>query len=912
MQVYEFGPFRLDVGEHVLLCNGRFVPLSVKLFELLLLLIENQGRLVTKAELMQKIWPNIAVEESNLPVSIHKLRRVLGENKGKRKFIETVPWRGYRFVHEVKKLRRDDFEESQISSDVARKHIDETDSEKNPEAYNLYLKGQYFLHEKDAQGLKKGAKYFNRAVRLDPAFALAHVGLADSYALLCSYTILPPEESMPKAKAATLRALDLDNTIIEAHASLGLIKLLYDWDWAGAEKELKKAIEVKPNYVKARQCYAIYLSRMGRFDEALKELTRARQLDPLSLTISISIETTLYLARQYDRAIAVCLEILELDPDYLPAQIGLGQAYAQNGMYEKAIRILEKALGREDVPLDCPARLGYVYAISGRKEEAEKMIVRLKEFSKQRYVDPWYIAIIYAGLNESDLAFEWLETAYEIRSVSLVYINFAPELDHLRADPRFAEFSRRIGIDCRASTRLGVISSLAVLPLVNVNDEPDLEYLSEGLTESIISSLSRLPQLRVMAQGTVVRYKSRDVDLQEVGIELSVSAVVTGRVLRSAEKLMIYVELIDIADGSQLWSEQYIKEFSDIILIHKEIAREISEKLRLRLSSKDREQLAKQQTDISQAYECYLKGRYFWNTYTKEGVEKAVEYFKWAIKLDPNYALAYSGLADSYFRQSNVYLHPKETLPKAKAAAIKAVELDDQLAEAHSSLGLLNIYYDHDWHSAEQEYKRAISLNPGYVMAQHRYGAYFMLMARFEKASAQYAQALTLDPLSLQLNLAIGTNFYLLRRIDEAIEQIHKVIELNPYYDPAHLGLGLAYVSKGDLPKALAESRQLMSRYPSLALGVMGYAHAILGRRSNAEKTLKQMIELSARQYASPYWVAIIYAGLGEIDNAFEWLEKTYEDHSDWLVWLKVGPELNNLRSDPRFTDLLKRAGFIQ
>jgi TolB-like protein/Tfp pilus assembly protein PilF len=465
-----------------------------------------------------------------------------------------------------------------------------------------------------------------------------------------------------------------------------------------------------------------------------------------------------------------------------------------------------------------------------------------------------------------------------------------------------------------ARARDKAINSLAVLPLVNESSDKNAEYLSDGITESIINILSQLPQLRVMAHSAVLRYKGREVDPQEVGRELGVSAVLIGRVMQLGDRLVIRTELVDVANGWQLWGEQYDRPPSDILEVQEEIARNISDKLKLKLTLDEKKRLARRSTENSEAYHLYLRGRYFWNTYHGEAIIKGIEYFHQAIDIDPNYALAYAGLADSYHRLSSHHLSPREAMAKAKATALKAVESDDNLAEAHISLGLVKLFYDRDLPGAEREYRRAIELNPGAPLAHLRYGAYLTYMQRFTESEVELKLALELDPLSLQGNVSLGTTWYLMGRYEEAIKQYQKSIELDPNYFPAYFGIGLVYVRQKRYEEAIATQRQVcrLSKDVYLPLGFVGHAYAVSGQRSEAEKIIKELEEAAQRTYVSPYSFAIVYAGLGEKDLALEWLEKTYEEGSDWLLWLKVAQEFDDLRSDKRFIALLKRVGFIK
>lgn len=456
------------------------------------------------------------------------------------------------------------------------------------------------------------------------------------------------------------------------------------------------------------------------------------------------------------------------------------------------------------------------------------------------------------------------------------------------------------------------IDSLAVIPMEGPDKDFNVEYLSDGITESIINMLSRIPKLRVLACSTVFRFKGKDVDPQHVGQLLNVKAVMMIRVIRLGDKLVIRSELVNVADGSQLWGEQYNRSPSDILAIQEEIAKAITESLKFKLTRDDQIRLSTPSTYNSEAYNLYLRGRYFWNKYSKDWVLKAIEVFKQAIAIDSNYALAYCGLADAYFRLSNVHLPPREVLPKAKEAALKALEIDENLAEAHSSLGLVKVYYDYDWHGAEYEFRKALKLNPDLVLAHQRFGSYLTFMGRFEESNRHYEKALDLDPFSLQINMNVATTYYLRGEYDRAIKHLKKTTELEPNYMPTLFVLGCVYIQQGRLEAAI-EQFQLIYRLDDeayLALGFMGYAHALAGQRAEAETLLGVLQEIAQRKYVSPYSMLVIHVGLGPENRVFELLEKLYEEGNDWLVWLKVSPELRFLRDNPRFKNLMRRVGF--
>ncbi|HEY6187726.1 MAG TPA: protein kinase [Pyrinomonadaceae bacterium] len=467
----------------------------------------------------------------------------------------------------------------------------------------------------------------------------------------------------------------------------------------------------------------------------------------------------------------------------------------------------------------------------------------------------------------------------------------------------------------RRRSRRKAIDSLAILPLANDSGEHDTEYLSDGITESIIGSLSQLPKLRVMARATVFRYKGREIDPLQVGQELNVRAVLTGTVFHLNDNLLIRTELVDTTDGSRLWGEQYNRKMTDIFAIQDEIAREISEKLRFKLTGEEQKQIAKRHTDNPEAYRLYLKGRYNWNKRTPEGFKLGIEYFREAIDLDSGYALAYAGLADSYNMLGNYSeLAPRDAFPRAKTAAIKALRIDETLAEARASLAYAMNGYDWDWKSAGAEFKRAIELKPNYATAHYWYATvHLAALGKLDEAISEMTEAKELDPLSLIINTNLGWIYYFARRYDDAVKQIYKALEIDENFNVAYFKLGQVYERQGRYEEAIAQYRRAMQLSSNLwIMPGLGHALAMTGQQDEARHLLDELLRMSRERYVSPYFVAEIYRGLGEIDLTFEWLDKAYEHHSDWLVWLGVEPALDGLRSDPRFTDLMRRVGLLQ
>ncbi|MDT4965527.1 MAG: eukaryotic-like serine/threonine-protein kinase [Acidobacteriota bacterium] len=459
-----------------------------------------------------------------------------------------------------------------------------------------------------------------------------------------------------------------------------------------------------------------------------------------------------------------------------------------------------------------------------------------------------------------------------------------------------------------------VIDSVAVLPFVNVGGDANTEYLSDGITESLINSLSQLPNLKVIARSSVFRYKGKEIDPQTVGRELGVGAVLTGRVVQKGDRISIQTELVDVATQTRLWGENYDRKVSDIIALQDEISREISEKLRLKLTGKEKEQLAKRYTENSQAYQLYWKGRYLWNRRRPEDIREAIRSFQQAIDIDKNYALAYTGLADCYVLGSLLQVSPKEAMPIAIDKTNRALAIDPTLAEAHTSLAKIKLSFEWDWPGAENEFRESLRLKPGYATAHQWYGVYLSEMGRHDESLQQRKRALDLDPLSLSISTGLGRAYFWARRYDEAIDHLQKTLERDPKYADTHWSFGLAYEGKKMYPEAigafqnaigLSKTAEFPEGKPEM-IAALGHAYGVSGRRGEALKIIDQLRELIAQQrYVSPYSIALIYVGLGEKDQALEWLDRAYEERDESYVHLKVDPRLDALRQDPRFIERL-------
>jgi eukaryotic-like serine/threonine-protein kinase len=466
----------------------------------------------------------------------------------------------------------------------------------------------------------------------------------------------------------------------------------------------------------------------------------------------------------------------------------------------------------------------------------------------------------------------------------------------------------------RANTSEVAIESIAVLPFQNRSTEADSEYLSDGLAESLIYRLSQLPNLRVSPTSSVFIYKNKEIDPVQIGAQLGVNAVLSGRIVQRGENITISAELVDVRHNKLLWGEQYDRKMSELLQTQREIAREIVDKLKLRVSGRETG-LAKNYTDNNEAYQLYLKGRFYWNKRNAEAMHKAVEYFQQAIDRDPQFALAYSGIADSYSllagAEAGGDMPPNEALPKAKAAALKALEIDDSLAEPHVSLAHLTFYYDRDWIGSEREFKRAIALNPNYPNAHHWYGICLSAVGKLDESQAELRKALELDPLSLIINTWLGRILALSGQYDQAIEQLRKTIELDPAFMLAHYRLGQAYEDKTMYSEAIAEFEKVANLPGGKQLGITGLAHAYAyaGKREEALRRLDDVLKLSKEQFVSPTHIATIYIALNDKEEALAWLEKGNKAYDLNITRLRRDPRLNRFNSDPRFQDLIRRVG---
>jgi tetratricopeptide (TPR) repeat protein len=664
----------------------------------------------------------------------------------------------------------------------------------NSQAREAYAKGRSLFSRREIPTIRQAIEYFERAIALDPNYARAYAGLADAYPLIAmNDPLIARSEDYAKARTAANKAIELDATLAEPHAALGLIAMNYEWDWPTAEREFKRAIELNPTYSTAHHWYAEYLITQGRSDESIAEIQRAHELEPHSSIIMCDKGKIFFYSRRYDEAIEVLRKTIESDPDFLAPHVWLGQAYHETGVYDKAV--LEFRASERPDKLDAgsssarfpymTAMIGRTLAKAGRKAEAEKIFGDLQQLRKRHELEPIILIPIYLALGEKDEVFDLLEKEYDVRSTGLTSLKVNPLYDSLRSDPRFTELMRRV-------------------------------HLPLGLTG---------PERRAINPSG---------------------------------------------------------------------------------------------TSNPQAQQAYLKGRSLWAKREYQTHKEAITCFEKAIALDPNYAEAYAGLADTYplLANDDPLIARSEDYAKAKAAANKAMELDATLSEPHAALGLIAMNYEWDWATAEKEYKRAIELNPNNPTAHHWYAEYLITQGGSDESLAEIKRAHELDPGSTMIMNDTGKILLYSRRYDEAIGVLRKTLEMDSNFLQPHAWLAQVYYEKGLYDKAISEFKAGAVRdvvagfdHNPWTPAMVGRTLAKAGRKEEAQKYFHELQQIRKRREVEPQFLIAMYLALGEKDQVFDLLEKEYEVRSTGLTSLKVNPYYDSVRSDPRFTELMRRIG---
>ena len=827
----------------------------------------------------------------------------------------------------------------------------------NPLAYDLYLRGRHFWNNRVTdEDFRKAVEHYQRALEIDPQSALTYAGLAHCSLLMGTgeYGLRAPSEMMEKARVAALKALSIDDSIAEAHLSLAMVKFRFDWDWEGAEIEFQRALELDHGYSAAHYWYSVYLAVLARFDDAFVEAKMARHLSPFSPLMHFSLGLLLYASSQNEEAIEQLRDTVAMDAKFPLSHLVLGLTFGRKGRFDEAIAEFKQALTIAGVSPLWSGFLGQVYASAGKTEDAVQILNELSVTAKTRYVPPVAFAVVYAGLGKIDDAFHWLGKAVDERDGLLIYLKVGSIFDSLRSDPRFSSILTQVGLQrdsgldvvhpppkpippppptprpllqklllgIAAAILVVLVASvavphvsellwpsrtiLAIQPFKTLGGDLDSRRLAEIVREEVFTRLSEVHPLKL----GVVELTTADSELsfEQVCESHKPTYILAGAVHRDGNQLAITDQLVSCKDQTGMLGDRHAMnpDQSGTGAVVENIVQKI-------LAALPRDIQPAYQVN-PKAYEAYLQGRFEWNLRTTQSLMQAISYFQQAIAYDASYAPSYAGLADCYAllgSAPNTALPPSEAFPKAKANALKALALDKDLAEAHVSLGYSALVYDWNYPEAEKEFRKAIELRPDYATAHQYYAYYLTAMGEIDQAIAERQRAVSIEPRSPLLNAALGEAYYEAHRFSDSIGPSQQALSIDPRYAIAIINIGRANEQMHLYPQAQQYYQSILAFAPHepALLGLLGHLYAVTGRQAAAREIISQLQQMSGSQYVSSLYVALIYIGLGEKDQAFAWLDKAYAERSDFLVYLPTDPMADPLRSDPRFPVLLGRLG---
>ena len=787
----------------------------------------------------------------------------------------------------------------------------------NPQAHEAYLRGRYYWNTFTEEGFARAIVCYQQAIALDPDYALAHAGVANYHNWLGVFSVMPFAECAAAAYEAASRAVEIDPNLAEGHTALGQAVLCRDYAWASAEHHMVRAIELDPNYSPARTWYALQLGMEGRFSEALREAHTGRDLDPLAVISRFAVVWCLYHARRYDEAWRFASATLENEPNNLMMLYASSFVLSRLGRHKESIAAAEKCVEKLGTVSHTYGRLGAALAAAGNLDEAQKALDEMERLSSRRYVSPYHLALVNAALGRVEASLDLLETAYESGDAKVLWVGVDPELEPLHGHPRFNDLLRKLDHRLLALPAIsghigGDQESIAVLPfrvLSPPGENTGDEYLGVGLTDALITRLSNVQRLVVRPTSSVLRYQGSAIDPLVAGRDLGIDYIVDGSIRRVGNRIRVTAQLLNINEGVTRWAEHFDEDSTDVLQIEDSISEKVASALLPQLTRDEQRQLSKRGTDSSEAFEAYLRGRYHWNFYTEVGLAKALQCYQKAINLDPDYALAYTGIADYYNWLGVFGVKPfAECSAAAKQAAAKAVELDSASAEAYSALAFATVCHDFDWAVAEGQNRRAIEVNPNYATGHNWYAYHLAMEARFDEAIDQMNRTRELDPLSPAVLQALGWCYYQARRFDESLTTFRSMLEWVPdfAYGLVTLSWLLRHTGATDEAVRVAEKALTFSSGSPFYLCAVGAAYAAAGRQTEAHKVLEQLEQAGAHSYVSPYHCAMIHLHLGDRERALELLLDAYTIKDAWIVWMGVEPQWDPLRGEPVFDQILR------
>src|SRR5215813_3542849 len=659
----------------------------------------------------------------------------------------------------------------------------------NPQAHEAYLRGRFYWNTFTEEGFARAIVCYQQAIALDPKYALAYAGVANYHNWLGVFSVMPFAECSAAAYEAASTAVDIDPNLAEGHVALGQAILCRDFAWSSAEHHLVRAVELDPNYAPARVWYSLQLAMEGRFSESLREAHTGRDLDPLAVISRFAVIWCSYHARRFDEAYRFASATLENEPRNLMALYGSSFVLSRLGRHAEAIQAAEQCVELMGKASHTLGRLGSAYAAAGQLDRGQAVLNDMHLLAERRYVSPYHLALVTCSLDRPEEALDLLERAYDSGDAKVLWMGVDPELDPLHGHPRFNDLLRRLDHRLAAlPTIAGQLredqESIAVLPfriLSPPGENTGDEYLGIGLTDALITRLSNVQRLIVRPTSSVLRYHGAVIEPLLAGRDLGIDFVVDGSLRRVGNRIRVTAQLLSVNEGVTRWSEQFDEESTDVLQIEDSISEKVASALLPQLTGDEKRQLSKRGTDSSEAFEAYLRGRYYWSSYTEVGLAKALESFKKAIKLDPDYALAYTGIADYYNWLGVFGIRPfAETSAAAKQNAAKAVELDSTSAEAYSALGFAIACHDFDWAVAEGQHRRALEINPNYATAHNWYAFHLTMEGRYDEGIEQMLRTRELDPLSPSVLQALGWCYYQARRFDDSISTYRHMLDAAP------------------------------------------------------------------------------------------------------------------------------------
>jgi serine/threonine protein kinase/tetratricopeptide (TPR) repeat protein len=787
-----------------------------------------------------------------------------------------------------------------------------------PEAYEAYIRGRYFWSRFSDEGLLKAVAEFKKAIEIDPNYAQPYIGLADYYIWSAIFGEIPSTEGFPMAMEAARKALEVNDSLGEAYAALAFGVFLFDWNWADAEYLVKRAIDLNPNYSFAHECYSNFLVAQGRFDEGIREIRKAEELDPISPRAIMMTAWTLYQCRRYDEAVAKARKAYAMSKGLPQAMLHLGNNLTATGELDEAISILRKsaeAWGRSGLPR---YMLAHARAAEGNLAAAKSILAKLLKTAEQHYMKPYFIGMTAVAAGEIDLAFEYFRKAVEEKNEWMMWFATDPKLDVIRSDPRYTELLKATGNPItQQSSSLGIDTSetprsIAVLPFkVIKHSEPcesDEDYLSIGLADSVTMRLSNVRKFIVRPTSSVMQTAATDTDPFNAGDRLGVEFVVDGIIRHVGDGIRVTAQLLDVKERSTLWSASFHEKATDLLELEDSIASQVAKSLLPRLTGEEAAVVTKRGTTSPEAHDAYLQGRFFWNQLELESFPKAIAAFRRAVELDPEYALAHVGIAD-YYTWASIYgiERPEVGFPRVFESANRALDIDGSMAEAYAALGL---YYSNaeEWQKSEEYYRKGLEINPNYPLGHEWLAAVLVGTGRFHEGVEEVLLAEGLDPLSLRPKVLSAWTLYQARQFEAAEKKARELESLNPNFMQAHLQAANVLLELGDFESALHHARRAAEIEPDspLHLYVLAFALVRNGLLEEANEVVGSWTDRSKQEYVNPYLLGLAYAALGDRDHAIELIRQAIDEKNAWILWLGTEPKLDAMREDDRYKELLR------